>query len=63
MKKEEVENNTIYNRQRKKRVTKNRIDEVDAGKKEFLQWVDFYKESDNSKKVLKRRNSKFFTIC
>ena len=46
MTKEEVEYNKIDDRQRKRRVKNNRIDEVDAGKREFLEWVDFYKESD-----------------
>ena len=63
MTKEEVEYNKIDDRQRKRKVKKNKIDEVDDDNKEFLEWVDFYIESDKSRNVLKRRNSKFFTMC
>jgi hypothetical protein len=63
MTKEEVEYNKIDDRQRKRKVKKNKIDEVDDDNKEFLEWVDFYIESDKSRHVLKRRNSKFFTMC
>ena len=63
MTKEEVEYNQIDDRQRKRRINKIKIYEVDDGKKWFLEWIDCYKESDESKKVLKRRNSKFFSMC
>jgi hypothetical protein len=67
MTKEEVEYNRIVDRQRKRKAKKSKrvveIDEVDNSKRELLEWVEFYKESDESKKVLKRKNFKFFSMC
>ena len=63
-KKEEAKYQRIVDRQRKRKGKKSSILENDEmSKKDLLEWISFFEESEENRSMLKRKNSKVYSIC